>query len=60
MRWFFMFVLTTTFVIGYCVNIVKFIRCDFREPYRAEVLRGIGISFPPVGGVLGYVTIKDN
>ena len=44
--------------VGWCMNIYKFTQCDFETPYRAEVLRGIGIV-PPVGAVMGYFDIKD-
>lgn len=44
---------------GYVNNIVKFTKCDFKEPYKAEILRGIGIAIAPVGMVEGYLTIDD-
>jgi hypothetical protein len=44
---------------GWVANVVKFITCDFRAPYKAEVLRGVGIVVPFVGCVEGYFTIED-
>ena len=43
---------------GWVVNCVKFARLDFEAPYKAEILRGIGI-FPPIGAVMGWVPISD-
>ena len=44
---------------GYIANLVKFVQCDFEDPYKAEVIRGIGVVIPPVGVVCGYLTIED-
>ncbi len=56
------FILAIIFLlcIGYCVNVVKLARCDFKAPYKTEVLRGVGI-FPvvPMGAVLGWMELKD-
>ena len=43
---------------GYVSNIVKLAQCDFKAPYKAEVIRIVGI-FPPVGAIVGYINIKD-
>ena len=43
---------------GYIMNIVKITQLDFQEPYKAEVIRVAGI-LPPVGAIVGYLTIKD-
>ena len=43
---------------GWVVNCVKFARLDFEAPYKAEILRGIGI-IPPIGAVMGWVPISD-
>lgn len=43
---------------GWIMNIVKFARLDFEAPYKAEVLRGIGIA-PPIGAVMGWIPIND-
>lgn len=45
--------------IGWVKNIVLLTKLDFKAPYKAEVIRGIGL-FPLVGAVTGYITIQDN
>lgn len=45
--------------IGWIKNIVKFIKLDFQEPYKAEIIRGISI-IGPIGGIVGWINIKDN
>lgn len=46
-------------VIGYVMNIYKLTKCDFDAPYKAEIIRGAGIPFFPLGVIAGYCTIKD-
>ncbi len=46
-------------VIGYITNIVRFCGCDFEAPWRTEIIRGVGIFVPPLGAVLGFITIED-
>jgi prepilin-type N-terminal cleavage/methylation domain-containing protein len=46
--------------LGWCMNIAKLTKCDFKEPYKAEIIRGVGIFAVPVGVIAGYMTIKDN
>lgn len=43
--------------IGFCMNVVKLINCDFQTPYRAEVFRSIGIIIPPAGSIIGWIDI---
>jgi len=45
--------------IGWIINLVKFCKCDFEAPYKAEVIRGVSIFVAPVGGVMGYINIDD-
>ena len=45
--------------VGYIMNVVKFCQCDFRESYKAEIIRGIGLVAAPIGGVCGWLTIAD-
>lgn len=45
--------------VGYIMNIYKFCQCDFKEPYKAEVIRGVGIGVAPVGCVTGWLSIED-
>ena len=52
-------ILLTLFLgVGYIRNIVKLIKLDFKEPFKTEVIRGIGI-FPPVGVIVGWIRIED-
>lgn len=46
-------------LLGWIMNVVQLIQCDFASPYKAEVLRIIGILIPPIGSVLGYIPIND-
>lgn len=45
--------------IGYVKNIIGLIECDFEAPYKAEVIRGVGVVVPFVGVVVGWVGIED-
>jgi hypothetical protein len=59
-----LFVLLCTVVVflgavGWVMNMVAFVQCDFQAPYKAEVLRGLGVFVPPVGVIEGWITIKD-
>lgn len=44
--------------LGYVLNIVKFVKYDFEAPYKAELIRGIGMVIP-YGGIIGYFHIED-
>jgi len=44
---------------GYGMNIWKLSSADFQAPYKAEVLRGIGVIVPPVGVVTGYLNLGN-
>lgn len=45
---------------GWCMNLIKLTELDFKEPYKAEILRGVGV-FPLsfMGVITGYMTIED-
>jgi hypothetical protein len=45
--------------IGYVNNIIKLTKCDFKTPYKTEVLRGVGVVVPPIGVVEGYLKLED-
>lgn len=45
--------------IGYFMNVAKLIRCDFKAPYKAEVIRVIGVFTGVVGAVAGWMEIED-
>lgn len=53
-----MFILVVCLGTGWVMNCVKFARLDFKQPVKAEVLRGIGL-FPPIGAVMGWIQIDD-
>lgn len=42
---------------GWINNLVKFTKLDFKTPYKAEIIRGIGLS--PLGTIIGLVKIED-
>lgn len=46
--------------IGWILNVVKFVKSDFKPSYKREIIRGVGIIAPPVGGVVGWLDIKDS
>ena len=52
-------IIATIMMVGYISNIVKLISLDFKAPYKAEVIRLAGVLVPPVGVIVGYLTIKD-
>lgn len=53
--------LVVAILIGalWVTNIVKLTQLDFEAPYKAEVIRSIGVVIVPVGAVLGLVDIAD-
>jgi len=46
------------FIIGYVKGLVKFVQCDFKSPYKAEVIYGIG-TFTGLGTIIGWIDIPD-
>ena len=42
--------------IGWVMNIIKLVNCDFVAPYKCEVIHAIGI-IPPVGIVTGWLDV---
>jgi hypothetical protein len=45
---------------SYLLNIYKFAKCDFKSPYRTEVIRGVGIfPIPFISLVTGYMDIGE-
>lgn len=45
--------------IGWVMNVVKLIKLDFQSPYKAEIIRAIGVPAAPFGGIIGWFTIED-
>lgn len=42
---------------GYTLNVVKLLQCDFEAPYKAEVIRIVGVPFAPVGIIAGWMDL---
>ena len=53
-----LFALVLACPIGWGLNMYKLTGLDFEAPYKAEVLRVIGIV-PPIGMVMGYITFDE-
>jgi hypothetical protein len=45
--------------VGWVYNVVKLCKADFEAPYKAEVIRSIGIPIFPVGAVIGYIHFDE-
>ena len=41
------------FIASWVINLIQFISCDFAEPYREEVIKGLGVFL----GLLSVVTV---
>lgn len=52
------FILVVVMGTGWIMNCYKFAKLDFKQPVKAEILRGIGL-IPPIGAVMGWVPIDD-
>jgi hypothetical protein len=46
-------------LISWPVNIVRFCICDFKAPYKAEIIRGFGIPCVPIGMVVAYIPLGE-
>lgn len=46
------------FFIGYVINVVKLIQCDFEAPYKVEIIRGASL-ITGLGGIVGYIPLQD-
>lgn len=44
--------------VGWGMNFYKFVKLDFASPYKAEVIRGVGVV-TGLGAVTGYININD-
>lgn len=58
MKYVLMFQLVLVLVIGtgWVKNLIKLSDCDFKEPYKAEIIHLVGI-IPPVGMVTGWLNV---
>lgn len=43
---------------GWGMNVYKLVNLDFQPPYKAEVIRSLGV-IPPIGAFVGYFSIED-
>lgn len=51
------FILFLVAAIGWGLNIYKLVtECDFRAPYKCEIVRSIG-TIPPIGGIVGWISL---
>jgi len=41
---------------GWVKNLIKLSDCDFKAPYKAEIIHAVGI-IPPVGAVTGWMNL---
>ena len=46
-------------IVGWILNIVNFVQCDFEAPYKCEIVRAIGIPVAPIGGIVGYMNLGE-
>ena len=50
------------FFVGFswCWNILKLSQCDFKSPYKEEVMRVAGIPIAPMGIIMGWVNFEES
>lgn len=53
-----MALITILLFVGYVRGVVKFVQCDFKAPYKAEVIYGVGI-ITGLNAVIGWFNIAD-
>lgn len=46
-------------ITGWGLNLYKVTQLDFDRPYKAEIIRGVGILVAPLGVVAGFMEIED-
>lgn len=52
--------MTIASVVGYLLNLSALINnADFKQPYKTEVIRTLGVIIPPLGGIIGYMTLEE-
>jgi hypothetical protein len=47
-------------IFGWVRNIYLLAQCNFTEPFKTEVIRGVGIIIFPIGVVTGYINMNDD
>lgn len=53
------FIMLSFCFYGWGLNLMKLTQTDFQPPYKAEVLRGIGVVTVVPGIIMGYIDIED-
>jgi len=38
-------------VITWIINLIQFCKCDFEQPLKKEVVKGIGVFIPPASAI---------
>lgn len=44
---------------GWVANVIKLVNLDFEAPYKAEIIRGIGVPVGALGVVLGFIDFDE-
>ncbi len=52
------FVLFVYTITTWVINLINFLNCDFVEPFKEEVILGLGVLFPPVTWVTVWMDIS--
>ena len=52
------FLIISMAIIGEIKCVIKFCRCDFQAPYKAEAIYGLG-AITGFGSIIGYLDIND-
>jgi hypothetical protein len=47
-------------IFGWARNIYLLAQCNFTQPFKTEVIRGVGIVIFPIGAVTGYISMNDD
>ncbi len=55
--WSLALILVIACATGWVKNLIKLSDCDFKEPYKAEIIRTVGVFVPPIGVVTGYINL---
>lgn len=53
-----MFLIVILLFVGYVRGIVRFVQCDFKAPYKAEVIYGVG-AITGLNVIIGWINIAD-
>lgn len=54
-----MTLITIILFVGYIRGIVKFVQCDFKAPYKAEVIYRVG-AITGLNAIFGWINIEDS